>query len=185
MNTTRGGAAGLMQVDVKPTIRRRLKGAAVALLLTGVTFVSTGCYEDPAYYGHRGVRTGYYAGYAQPAPYYGYEPYPYGYGYGTGIGIGVSSYRGGRYYDRPRYYGRRYDRRRYDRRYNDRRYYDRRDGDRRGYDRRDGDRRRWDRGDSGERRRSGDRRDGRRSRSVDPGQAPAQQSYAPAGTQPE
>ena len=159
-----------MGAKMKSMSGRRLKAAAVALLLTGVAFVSSGCYEDPRYYGHRTVRTGYYASYGAPSPYYGYEPYPYGYGYGSGIGIGVSSYRGGRYYDRPRYYGRRYDRR-----------YDRRRYDRRRY----GDRRRWDRRDSGERRRSWDRRDRRRSRAINQSTAPAQQSYAPAGTQPE
>ena len=85
------------------------------LLLVGVALVSSGCYEDPYYYGHRNMRAGYYASYAAPGPYdYGYEPYPYGYGYGPGIGVGVSSYRSGRYYHRPRYYCRRYDR--YDRR---------------------------------------------------------------------
>ena len=163
MNITRGGAAGTMQAEAKSTRRRRLKLAAVALLLMGAAFVSSGCYEDPRYYGHRGVRAGYYASYAGPEPYYGYEPY--GYGYGPGIGVGVSSYRSGRYYDRPRYSGRRYDRRR--------------------YDRRDGGRRRWDRGGNGEGRRSGDRRERRRSRSSDRREAPAQQRGAPVGTQPE
>jgi hypothetical protein len=151
--------------------------AAVTLLLIGAAFVSTGCYEDPAYYGHRNVRAGYYASYAGPESYYGYEPYPYGYGYGPGIGVGVSSYRTG--YDRPRYYGRGYDGRRYDRR----RY------DRRRYDRRDYDRRRWDRRDGGgrERGQSRDRRERRRSRSVDQQRtAPAQQSTdTPVERQPE
>ena len=173
MKTTRGGAAGLMQRELKSTRGRQLKAAAVALLLMGVALFSTGCYEDPAYYGHRNVRAGYYSSYAGPEPYYGYEPY--GYGYGPGIGVGVSSYRAG--YDRPRYYGRRYDRRRYDRR----------GYDRRGYDRRDGDRRRWDRRGDGRRGdRPRDRRDRRRSRSTEQRMAPAQQQrYAPEGTQPE
>lgn len=169
MNTTRGGAAGPAQGEVKSTRGRRLKTIAIALLSIGIAFVSTGCYEDPYYYGHRNVRAGYYASYAGPDPYYGYDPYPYGYGYGPGIGVGVSSYRVARY-DRPRYYGRRYDRRRYDRR---------------GYDRRGGDRRRWDRSGDDERRPPSDRRERRRSRSTERRMAPAQQPDAPVETQPE
>ena len=154
---------------MKSTNGARLKAATFALLLIGVALFSTGCYEDPYYYGHRGVRTGYYASYAGPEPYYGYEPYPYGYGYGPGIGVGVSSYRAGRY-DRPRYYGRRYDRR----------------YDRRGYDRRDDRRRRWARrGDSERRGRSEDRREGRRSRSTERRLPADQQPEAPVKTQPE
>ena len=130
------------------------------MLLAGISFAATGCYEDPYYGSHRGVRSGYYASYGGPAPYYGYEPY--GYGYGPGIAVGVSSYRSHPGYVRGRYYGRsgyrsgyrrgydRYDGRRYDRRRWDGRRGDGRRGDGRNWERRDRNR-------SGERRATSER----------------------------
>lgn len=164
----------------------RWKTGAMLLLLASVGFFASGCYDDG--YGYRSVRTGYYATYGGPSPYYGYDPYPYGYGYapgyGPGIAVGVSSYRARSEYGRP-YYGRqhyrrsgyhdRYDRRR-DRRWDGRSY--------RGRDR--------ERGRNWERRRSGDGRrtwEGRKERSQRRsgvrGTAPRRQPGAPVDTQPE
>ena len=154
-----------MTNTVPTTFRARLKAVAIVLLLSGTVFAATGCYDDPYYYGQRGVRAGYYASYGGPGPYYGgYDPYGYGYGYpgygygygyGTGIGIGVASYR-----SYPGYYRRPYYRRGYYGRsgYNNRRYYGRGDWNRRGGGRN------WERrdGGGGQRRGRGDRNRGER-----------------------
>ena len=172
MKTTTCGTNGAVAEGAKATIRSRVKMLAVALLLSGTVFTVTGCYDDPHYYGRRGVRAGYYASYGGPGPYYGYDPYPYGYGYGSGIGIGVSSYRSHPgYYRRPYYRRGYYGRSGYNRRYDRGRNWERR-GDR---DRR-GDRRSWER-----------RARGERGRALRRSTAPAQQQDAgrPADTQPE
>ncbi|HSH38924.1 MAG TPA: hypothetical protein VK993_09070 [Chthoniobacterales bacterium] len=98
MKKASSGANGSMAGDVHPPIRSQVQAAAVVLLLSGTAFVASGCYDDPHYYGRRGVRTGYYASYGGRGAYYGCDRYPYGYGYGAGIGIGVSSYRSHRGY---------------------------------------------------------------------------------------
>lgn len=166
------GATGPMAGGAKATIRSRIKTLAIVLLLSGTIFAATGCHDDPYYYGRRGVRTGYYASYGGPAPYYGYDPYPYGYGYGygSGIGIGVSSYRSHPGYYRRPYYRRGYDRPGYYRRY---------DRDRR---------RNWERRRRGDDDRSWERRArGDRSRAIRRSTAPAQEqdSGAPVEPQPE
>ena len=158
MNTTSGGANKSMGDGVKRTIRSRIKAAAVVLLLSGTALFATGCYDEPGYYGHRNVRTGYYASYGSPGPYYGYDPYPYR--YGSGVSVGVSSYRSHPGYYRRPYYRRGYGRSGYYRRYDRRRDWDRRDhrGDRRSWDRRgrrDRDRDRDDDEDRDGRRRRG------------------------------
>ena len=137
--------------SVRERIRRRIRAAAIVLLLGGTAFAGSGCYDDPHYYGRRGVRTGYYASYGAPGPYHGYDPYYDGYGYGPGVGIGVSSYRSyPGYYRRP-YYRRGYDGRRgYYRNYGRGRNWERR-GDRDG-------RRTWERRGRSDRRRGDDRR---------------------------
>ena len=136
----------------------------MVLLLAGVGFFATGCYDDPGYYGHRPVRAGYYASYGDP--YYGYDPY--GYGYGPGVGVGV-------YRSRPAYVRRP--------------YYARRDYYRRGgYYRRSGDRREWDRRGSGDRRRNIERRGRRdrdRDRAIRRSTAPDQQPETPEDTRLE
>ena len=184
MKTMNSGVAEQGTGRINSTIRSRIKGTALAVLLSGVAFVATGCYDDPYYGHHRGVRTGYYASYGTPAPYYGYDPYSYG--YGPGIAVGVSSYRSYPRYTRNRYYGRgdyryrsgyqRYSGRRYDgRRYDGRRY------DGRRYDRRNWDRRRSDDRDRTSRRRSTSERTRVIRRSV----APDQEEGAPVARQPE
>ena len=172
MNTTNTGAVESTRVWANRTTT--LRRAAVVLLLAGVMFISTGCYDD-RYYGHRPVRGGYYASYAGPAPYYGHDPYGYGGygydGYGTGVGIGISSYRGRSRYHRG-YYGQRnygpsgYYRRSWDDRRGDgRRYWDGRGDGRRNWDGRGGGRRNWDRrGDDDRDRRSNRRRRARSER---------------------
>ena len=170
MKTISSGAAESGTAGGESTFRWRLKTAALAVLMAGLTFAGTGCYDDPHYYGHRGVRAGYYASYAAPAPYYAYDPYPYGYGYGPGVAIGVSSYRSHPGYGRRPYYGRGDYRRGYDgRRYDGRRY----------------DRRRWD----GRRARSRDRSEGRRATSerrvIRRSTAPVEQERVPLERQPE
>lgn len=151
-------------------LRRRVKPAALMLLLAGIGFFTTGCYDDR--YGYRSVHTGYHASYGGPSPYYGYDPYPYGYGYGprygTGVAVGVSSYRS---------YPRGYDGYGY-RRYG---YSNRR------WDRRRGDRRQWDRRRSGDGRRTWEERKSRRERgrAIRRSTAPMEAPGAPIETQPE
>ena len=177
MKTMNSGVAERGEGMIGSTIRSRIKGTALAVLLSGVAFVATGCYDDPYYGHHRGVRTGYYASYGAPAPYYGYDPYAYG--YGPGIAVGVSSYRSYPRYTRSRYYGRSHYRSGY-RRYDGRRY------DGRRYDGRRYDRRNWDRRRSGDRDRTTRRRStSERPRVIRRSTAPAQQEGAPVETQPE
>lgn len=178
MKTMNSGVAERGDGRIGLTIRSRIKGMALAVLLSGVAFVATGCYDDPYYGHHRGVRTGYHASYGTPAPYYGYDPYSYG--YGPGIAVGVSSYRSYPRYARSPYYGRgdyryrsgyrRYDGRRYDgRRYDGRRY----------------DRRNWDRRRSDDRDRTRRRSTSERNRVIRRSVAPEQEEGAPVETQPE
>jgi hypothetical protein len=177
MKATLDSVKGSGMATTKTRAASRFKAAAFALLLGTAGFALTGCYDDPHYYGHRSVRTGYYASYGAPGPYYGYggpyayDPYYGGYGYGSGIGIGVSSYRSYSRYGRRPYY--------------------RRGGDGRWGYRRSGDGRRYDRRDWGGRRRSGDRnRWERRSSSrggqaIRQGAAPVRQEGAPIEEQRE
>ena len=183
MNTTNAGAVKSTRVWASRTTM--LKRAAVVLLLGGIMFITTGCYDD-RYYGHRPVRAGYYASYGGPAPYYGHNPYgydPYGYGgygyggYGTGVGIGISSYRGRTGY-RDGYYGRR--------NYGPSGYYrrpwDGRRGDgRRNWDDRGDRRRNWDRRGDDDR----DRRSNRRRRARSEGGSEVRRSTAPDPSQGE
>ena len=153
------------------TLRRRLRPAAVVLLLAGIGFFTTGCYDDR--YGYRGVHTG-YAAYGAPGHYYGHDPYPYGYGYGPGYGpgvsVGVSSYRS---------YPRGYDRYGYRRHGNSNRRWDGRRDDRR---------RNWDRRRSRDGRRSWEGRKAQsqqRGRAIRRSTAPSERPGAPVDTQPE
>lgn len=175
MHKTHPAAAHETQSSPAFLLIRRVKRAAVVLLLAGTGFTATGCYDDP-YYRPRYVRAGYYSA---PDPYYGYDPYayqPYGYGYGTGVGVGISTYRPGytRYGRRP-YYGRNH--------YGRPRYHHRGDYPRNWERRRRGDNRDW--------RRDRDRsRDGRArthgNRAIRRSTVPPQREEgAPVEAQPE
>ena len=113
----------------------RARSFAVMLVLACLTFVATGCYDDPYYYGRRSMHSGVYASYGAPAPYYYGDGYPYG--YATGYGRYSSPYYASRgvYVSSSRYrdYDHRRPRRSY-RRWNDGRRWD--DGRRREYRRR-------------------------------------------------